>query len=432
MSFSKGFLAAAQPAQVAVNAVAAGDAAAAAAAKPAVDAAVAAVENEDDRLMAGQLLYSLAGKSKSQADQLAGLKMMIQSGKADASLAPQINAAAGQLSLSAKDYAGAQTYLQQAIDLGYSDASVKVLLGETYIANNQVAKGMGVLKSAITSSKASGTAAPESWYKRGLASAFKAKSITDAADFGALLIQDHPQPANVGIAATIVRELGNFGAQETLDLMRLMGRTKSYAEPRDYVEYIQASDPRRYPGETLEVIEAGLASGKLKTSDTFVSDARTQATGRLAADKASLAGYEADARKSGATEATLSGAADALLSYGKAAQAEDLFNLSLGKPGVDTNRAYTRLGIAQIDQGKFAEAQASFGKVTGPRQPIAKLWGAYAASKANPAPAAAAPRRRNSPLPTLLRMQGKVIRFSMLTRTAASSISRSASRPSVP
>ena len=62
----------------------------------------------------------------------------------------------------------------------------------------------------------------------------------------------------------------------------------------------------------------------------------------------------------------------------------------MGKPGVDQNRVLTRLGIAQIDQGKAAEAQATFAKVQGARAPVAKLWSAYAASKSGAAAAPAA------------------------------------------
>ena len=117
----------------------------------------------------------------------------------------------------------------------------------------------------------------------------------------------------------------------------------------------------------LKVIDSGVSSGKLSASDTFVADAKTQASGRLAADKASLAAYEQDARKASASESTISGAADALLSYDKAADAAELYQIALGKPGVDTARTLTRLGIAQFDQGKYGEAQATFAKVTGPR-----------------------------------------------------------------
>jgi hypothetical protein len=76
------------------------------------------------------------------------------------------------------------------------------------------------------------------------------------------------------------------------------------------------------------------------------------------------------------------GTADAFLSYDQPAEAEALYTIALTKPGVDAGRALTRLGIAQVDQGKAAEAQATFAKVTGPRKPIADLWSIYAAQKA--------------------------------------------------
>jgi hypothetical protein len=106
------------------------------------------------------------------------------------------------------------------------------------------------------------------------------------------------------------------------------------------------------------------------------------ATGRLAADRASLPTLERDGRAANASAVTATGAADAFLSYGEAAKAEVLYTMALNKPGAEKDRILTRLGIAQLDQGKHAEAQASFGKVTGARRNIAQLWALYAAQKA--------------------------------------------------
>ena len=135
-----------------------------------------------------------------------------------------------------------------------------------------------------------------------------------------------------------------------------MERTKSFLEERDYVDYIQAADPRRLPGEALKIVNEGLAAGKLNPADQFVTDAKAQASGRIAADKASLPGLEKDARAANATAATAQAAGDAYLSYDNAAQAEAMYALALGKPGVDTTRVLLRMGIAQADQGKWADA----------------------------------------------------------------------------
>ena len=160
-----------------------------------------------------------------------------------------------------------------------------------------------------------------------------------------------------------------------------MERTKSFLEERDYVEYIQSADPKRLPGEALKIINEGLAAGKLRANDAFVIDSKSQAMGRIAADKASLPVLERDARAAGATAATASSAGDAFLSYDMPVKAEAMYQIALTKPGVDTTRVLIRLGIAQVDQAKYADAQANFAKVTDARAPIAQLWSAYAKNK---------------------------------------------------
>jgi hypothetical protein len=203
--------------------------------------------------------------------------------------------------------------------------------------------------------------------------------------FGAGLVQNYGTPKNWGLAITVVREIGGIPGQEMVDLLRLMGRTNSYNEGRDYLEYIEAADPRKLPGEVVKILDAGVAAGKLSASDRTVADYRATVNERIGPDKASLPALERDARGGSATALTVMASGDAFLSYGEAAKAEALYAIALTKPGVDQARALTRLGIAQTDQGKYAEAQATFAKVTGNRKPIADLWSAYAASKAKPA-----------------------------------------------
>ena len=129
----------------------------------------------------------------------------------------------------------------------------------------------------------------------------------------------------------------------------------------------------------------------LKSSDVFVSEANTISAGRVQADTADLPKLAKDARAPGATVATLMAAGDAFLSYQKPADAEEFYTLALAKPGVDTPRVLTRLGIAQVDQGKTAEAQATFAKVEGARQAIARLWAVYALQAGKPAEATPPP-----------------------------------------
>lgn len=345
----------------------------------------------DDKFVAGQFAVSLGGAAQDPALQRKGINAMLESGKAPASEQPKLNFYAGQLAFQAKDYAAARTAIQAAIQGGYTENDPQALLAEIYMAEGNTAQGLGMLQQSIDKMKAAGKAAPEAYYRRGLLAAYKAKSIQQASGFGAGLVQNYPTTQNWGIAITIIREIAGIPDQDMVDLLRLMGRTNSYNETRDYLEYIQAADPRRLPGEVMQIIQAGTAANKLPASDPTVSDAKSIASQRLAADKASLPSLDRDARAASATAVTALAGGDAFLSYGDAAKAEALYQIALGKPGVDQPRALTRLGIAQVDQGKYAEAQATFAKITtGPRKAIADLWSAYAASKAKPAAAAPA------------------------------------------
>jgi hypothetical protein len=354
-----------------------------------LDAAYTAVGNADDKFLAGQLGLMLGNTAVDKAMQRKGLLAMIESGKLPAADVAKYNFYVGGLSFDMKEYASARTAFQAAMAGGYTEGGVEGLLAEAYINDNQPLEGLKVLQGVAAKG-----GAPEDLLRRGVVVAYRAKLANEATSFGSQLVGGYPNNDNWALTVAVVRDLNKFQSQEQIDLLRLMERTKSFAETRDYVEYIQAADPRRLPGEVLKILNLGLASGKLSASDVFVTDAKTSASGRIAADKASLAGLERDARAGNASAATAMAAGDAFLSYDDAAKAEALYQIALTKPGADTARMLTRLGIAQADLGKYAEAQATFAKVDGIRAPIAQLWSAYAKGKAR---AAAAPAPVTAP-----------------------------------
>ncbi|MEO5597131.1 MAG: hypothetical protein ABIQ66_00785 [Novosphingobium sp.] len=347
-----------------------------------VDAVFAAVSVPDDKMLAGQLAVNVGTIAQDESLQRRGVQAMIDSGKLPADELPKMYFYIGQFSFNAKDYPAAVTAYKTAIDGGYHANDVDVSLAEAYLLGNQTQAGLAQIQKAIDLRAASGTPAPESWYRRGLQMAYKAKMYDAAAAFARNEVAVYPTPENWEAAVGMLRLVGKYQAQESLDLMRLMARTNSMNQSNDYAEYLQAADARRLPGEVLKVLNAGVAAGKLSTTDVFVTENRTIAQGRLAADKSAMPALERDARAGNSTAATVMAAGDVFLSYDDPVKAQEMFTLALTKPGVDTPRALTRLGIAQTDAGKYAEAQATFAKVTGLRQPIAQLWSVYAAQKA--------------------------------------------------
>lgn len=377
---SKGFTAVAGPLQAEIGK--AKDPAAAAALKPKLDAAFAAAQTMDDKFFAGQFAIQVGQAAKDNALMARGLQAVVDSGKLSGPDLGKYQFFLGNTKLDTKDYAGAQAAFAAAIASGYRENDVEVMLAESYFGAGQNDQGFTALAQAIEARKAAGNPAPQEWFARGISVAYRGKQYAKALPFAIGLAEARPTKDNWADAISITRMAAPLQAQETLDLMRLMRRTDSFRESSDFSEYLQAADARRLPAEVLKVIEMGVASGKLSAGDVFVTDNRTQANARLAADKSGLPALDRDARVPSAATATVMAAADAQLSYDDAAKAAELYALALNKPGVDADRALTRLGIAQTDLGKYAEAQATFAKVNGVRKPIAQLWSIYAAQKA--------------------------------------------------
>jgi len=348
-----------------------------------VDKAYATAANADDRFIAGQLALTLGNLALDKVVQRRGLQTLIESGKLASADMGKYQFYIGGLSFDLKDYATARTAFQEAMAKGFTSDGVEVLLADAYINDNQPAEGLKVLQSAIDKQ---GAAAPADWLRHGVAIAFRAKLNEPATSMAAQLVNFYPEKENWSLSLAVVRDMNKYSGQDQIDLLRLMERTKSFAESRDYIEYIQAADPRRLPGEALKIITQGVASGMLSLNDMSVSDAKTQAMGRIAADKASLPLLEKDARAAGSGAATVMAAGDAYLSYDQPAKAEEFYTMALTRPGIDSNRAALRLGIAQADQGKYDAAIASFAQVSDARAPIAKLWSAYVKGKKGTAP----------------------------------------------
>jgi hypothetical protein len=376
--YSKAFVAAYGPFSKQINDGAV-DVATLKAGLPAVEASAS---TPDDKFALGQAIYSIGTKAKDLAMERRGVNMMLDSGAVEADKIGVYSFLAGQLAYQAEDWADARKRVGEAVAAGYTENDPQVVIAESYFNEDNYAAGLDVLDKAIAAKVAAGQTVPDNWIKRGLAMAYEGNLAPQSTKFARMYVESYPSSDAWGDAIAIQRTFFEADGQDTLDLMRLAQRTNSLRNERDYVDYINAADARRLPGEVARVIDAGLAAGKLRANDVFVSESRSIANGRIAADRADLPGLERDARAASASALTASAAGDAFLSYEQPAKAEEFYTIALGKPGVDKSRVLTRLGIAQVDQGKFAEAQATFAKVDGSRKEIATLWSIYAKQQA--------------------------------------------------
>lgn len=389
--YSKEFMAAYSPLDQALKA----EAPDYAAAKALVPALEATVKSADEKRAAGGLIFNLANSSSDADLRLKGIEMMLSSGKVDSDLGGQLSFAAYQAYKDAGNIAGAREVLEGAIKSNYaftaqmSDGSQRTIaaadmqrmIADLYFDQGQYAEGLSYISSQIEALKAAGQPVPESLIRSGLSQSYENNLNRQSVEYVALLAENYPTDVTWGDAVIITLNANSYANPEVLDLLRLSRRTGAYNDARVLSEYVEVLDARRYPGEVLAAIDEGIAKGVADGSDPFLAETRKEAAGRVDTDRKELASLAADARASNASLKTLVVAGDTFLSYDQPTEAEEFYTKALGMSGVETPMVLTRLGIAQYDQGKYAEAIETFGKVEGARQDIANLWAIYAAQK---------------------------------------------------
>ncbi len=355
----------------------------------AIPGVIAAIDTPDDRMVAGQFMVNVGQASSDNALTRQGLELMLESGKVPADRLTSFRVNAGGLAQEAGDFEAARSHFMAAHAAGHVKDDLPQIIAQTFFQEDRYEEGIGYLRGLVEAQIAANQQPNERWIDVAFSSAYNNDRAMDAITLAAMAVEYYPSEKNWRNAIGVQRNLITMSDDVTLDLMRLAARTNSLEGGRDFAEYIEAADARRLPGEVDTVLKQGLASGALKASDPFVADVSQTVKSRLAADKAELPALERDAMKPSATALTATAAGDVFLSYGNAAKAEMMYAAASSKAGADKDRVLTRMGIAQVDQGKFADADATFSKVGGQRAALAALWRAYIAPKMNGASGAA-------------------------------------------
>lgn len=359
-----------------------------------IEQVVGLAQSGDEKLQTGQLIHNTgikmgevattdAQKSTAIQMRLRGMEMMLGSGKVPITGTGQYNYIAFQLASVSGQNQKARTYLQRAIDLGYtggqSQADLLVAMAQTYFNDDQYPKGLEVLDQAFAAKTAAGEVPEERLYEIAFSVAYREDLRPQVYDYAIQRAQMYPSDDTWKNAINVVRVLNDYDDQATLDLLRLSREAGVLSDKQDFIIYVEAADARRLPQEVKNVIEQGYAMGAVSRDDSYVADQLRIASGRIQSDRADLPSLERDARAASASLATVRAAGSAFLSYGEYDRAVEFYTNSLGMPGVDTERALTRLGMAQVGMEDYAAAQETFAKITGARMPIARVWAGYAA-----------------------------------------------------
>lgn len=374
--YSKDFIAAYQPVADVVNAPD-GDVAAVRSQFPTI---VSLIKSPDERFAAGNLILAAGNKLEEPALQRQGLELQLESGKVDPSAVGQYQWFVGNLAFQMEDYAAAREALQAAVNAGYNDDGDPTgLMLETYFAEGNAQAGVNRVIEAANQRVQQGGEVPQQWLLRGLQAAYD-NEMTDAAnELSLLLVENHPSERNWTNALQVVGALNDFEPQPQLDLLRLMRHTDVMSNRAEYARYIENADPRIMANEVEDVLEEGLAAGQFEPDDSYYVEVKSIVDSRVAQDREDAPGLVAEAEAGEDAESAMI-AADVLYSLDNFAEAERLYRMAAER-GADRDTALTRVGMAQVMQGKYAEAQETLAQVSGQRETIAELWAAYAAQQ---------------------------------------------------
>ena len=337
-------------------------------------------KNADDVYIVNMLTLNSAINLKDNALIERSLEGALSSGK----LAPEdqvkFRRNLGAMALQRQDYGKAAAEFEKLLAMNPNDAGLLVEIAELQRRQGQNQKAIATLQQAIGVQEKTAKA-DESWYRRALAIAYDSKLPAEIVSASEGLLKAHPNATNWRDVLIIFRDSAKLDDQGNLDVMRLMRANSALTGERDYAEYAETATIRGLPGESKAVLDEGVAKGALKAATPFVKELLAQVNPKIAADKASLAGLEKEARAAANGKMALA-TADAHLGYANWAKAAELYKLALAKGGVDANMVNTRLGFALGNAGDKAGAEAALGAVTAPpRGQLARYYAVWLNNK---------------------------------------------------
>lgn len=340
----------------------------------ALAAAQGAVTSADGRYLLGQFQYVIGSGTNNVQLQRQGVDAMLASGGGDPSKMDALQRAQGALALNAKDYATAEAVYSRLAQASPNDVDTQFALAEIKFRQNKAQEALPLFERAIAARQAAGQPAPEQWHLLALQSALDSKNSAAAVKHSRNIAASFPNQKNWRNALLIFRQnAANMDPGTRLDTFRLMNATQSLNHADEYVGLADLLARGRFYAEAKDVIDQGAAAGKLSRTSGDAAAILKEVSGKIAEDRAALAGLEARAR-SGATGELALRLAEGYFGHKDYAKAAEFYRAALQKGGVDSNLVNTRLGIALGMAGRKAEAEAALKAVTGPRADLASLW----------------------------------------------------------
>jgi tetratricopeptide (TPR) repeat protein len=340
-------------------------------------AAEAVASTKEDHYLIAQFQLQAAVAANDKAAISAAIDKIAASNVLDTGKVSQLYLGLGGSYFNDKQYPQASAAYQKALALDPRNQEAGKMIGEALFATGQKAEAAAAFQRAIQASVAAGQKPDEALVKRAVAVAYEAQ-LPIAVDLARQWVAAYPSASSWSDTLAIYTNLNHPDAEAALDLYRLRQVTGAMTDGGEWAQYARTAAELNNFNEAQAAFDAGVAAKAISPADPKYSDL---VKGLKAKPKATAADL-AEATKSAVNGMALLRIGDRYYAMGDYAKAVELYRMSMGKPGVDSDVAKLHVGMALARAGDKAGATAALNSVSGPRAGIAKLWLTYVDGKA--------------------------------------------------
>jgi tetratricopeptide (TPR) repeat protein len=333
-------------------------------------AAQAVAATKEDRYWIGRLQLQAAAKANDVAGSAAAIESIASSGLMPAAELSKLYGALGGSYYNAKQYDQAVAAYQRQLALDPTASEPNIMIAEVRAAQGKPSDAATALQRTIQANVAAGRKPEEAMYRRAVALAYEAKA-PNTVELSRQWLAAYPSPSSWQNSIAIYRNLRTNKSPDIVDILRLAMVTGALQQDLDYQLYAEKAYEQANYGEAKAAVDAGIAAGKLKTSDKYVASMMDGVKGKVpsSADLAS-------AEKGAAAPTAFLRVGDRYYGAGNYAKAAELYRQALAK-GVDKDLANLRLGEALARSGDKTGATAALNTVSGTYADAAKFWLIY-------------------------------------------------------
>ncbi|HTT85539.1 MAG TPA: hypothetical protein VMF67_18835 [Rhizomicrobium sp.] len=294
-----------------------------------------------------------------------------------------------QLAANVKDWPKTIAYGQQLAQMNALDPQLIGILAIAYYNTNDFANAQKYAQQSIDMAKAAGQPPDQNALEIIMSSQVKQNNQAGAEQTLEQLAVMNGTPEDWGQLIGVAFGAKGMGNSEALYLYRLLQITGAM-KAEDYKEMASDASVLGYPTEAMNVLQQGISAGKISSADVGATLAKARRDAQM--DERSLPQIVASAQKSRTGEQDVKLGED-YWGYGRYADAEAAAREGMAKGGLKTPwEGPMLIGAAQVAQGKYADAIQTLSQVSDNDAVTrtAHLWSLYAQAKLRPARASAA------------------------------------------